>query len=191
MEVTCAELEQMVAIHIAEDAILATIAADSTRNEDEECVGRLPEALRNAWVALPITAPAPVPEPEAIVGPVVPPPPLDPVMPGPLARRQELAVVYELPNPGQATALAGFVGFGVGHWHGGCPEAAKAFTVLDGVTVAAAALLGSGFVTPDDDVKYFSPLAASAVLGVSRFVQIGTAGPCARRTAKRELGVVE
>ena len=190
-EVTCEELERMVAIKVPDEVILETIAADSTRNEDDVCVGRLPEAVRSVWLSLSITPPTVVSEPAPVVAPV--PPPV-PIVVGasmsPIERRKEIALVYQLPDPGQATALAGLVGFGAGHMHGGCEGSAAGFAVLDTAGAVVVASAGSGALTrerPEDTVLVVG--VAAVVASLIRVGEIATAGPCARATALSRLGV--
>jgi hypothetical protein len=178
----------MLAVHVPEDVVLQAVTGERDAG-GEECVQRLPESVRTVFLALPVAElvqPEVVAEPSPLIRERVG------AAPGPETIRNIvdpvvlLAVqnVYRLPDPGQATALGGLVGFGAGQFHAEHSASGAAFAVADlALVVGGLVAPAAGLVEPDP------ALTAAATVGLigSHFVQIAVAGPTARRRARQLL----
>lgn len=181
----CEQLAQMLAVPVPEAVVVLTLVGERNADEDTGCIDRLPSAVRIAYMALPI-ADSVLRSPTERVRGTEPLPAAETgeSMPDPQVTRAIL-IVYDLPDPGQATALGGVVGFGAGQFHardfGGGAAFMAADATLWGLLVAQAQIPGA--------IRESVELLAVSTIGltVSHLVQAAIGGPSARRAARRQL----
>jgi hypothetical protein len=186
--VTCEEIARMMAIHIPDEVVIQTLVGEREPGEPAECVAGLPEAVQAAFLALPVAAP-PTPDPAPLFGGLPPEPQPAPLAPGAVRNIVDPIVldavrsVYDLPDPGQAAALGGLVGFGAGQAHAQDWLGGALFAVVDVTIVGLLAAGAGGAIVPTPETT----ATLSVSLLASHFVQIGIAGPSARRRAQQIL----
>lgn len=102
----------------------------------------------------------------------------------------EAYLLASLPDPGAATTLSAFIGFGAGHFYAGEPEVGGLHFAMQ--TVGAGTAIGTSVALVadsrvDPEVASAVIVGGSIVFALSRLVDIGTAPQSARRAARRTI----
>jgi len=182
---TCAEVGQMHAIRLPDEAIAAAVADAGLLRDDLGCVEALGfgEEITQAARDHLVDAPAPAPQPtesQAIgAGPI--PPSFARVD---AVRCDPVLLVAGLPDPGAAAALGWSFGFGAGHFYAGHLGAGAAFALLD---VAAVGVLLGGVAGASEGRGAPAIRAGGVLLATSRSAQLVTAPVMASRSREEML----